>query len=55
MFKHKYENDLKEFEVLRFDIAKPKTGRPLDFAKLNEEFTNEFGIIAIQSRKSKNS
>ncbi|MGD9152403.1 MAG: Rha family transcriptional regulator [Gammaproteobacteria bacterium] len=36
----KYENDLKEFGVLRFEIAKPKTGRPLDFAKLNEEQTS---------------
>jgi phage regulator Rha-like protein len=36
----RYENDLNEFGVLRFDIVKPKTGRPLDFAKLNEEQTS---------------
>lgn len=36
----KYENDLNEFGLLRFEIAKPKTGRPLDFAKLNEEQTS---------------
>ena len=36
----RYENDLNEFGVLRFDIAKPKTGRPLDFVKLNEEQTS---------------
>lgn len=36
----RYEKDLNEFGVLRFDIAKPKTGRPLDFVKLNEEQTS---------------
>lgn len=36
----KYEKDLNEFGVLRFEIAKPKTGRPLDYAKLNEEQTS---------------
>jgi len=36
----KYENSFNEFGVLRFEIAKPKTGRPLDFAKLNEEQTS---------------
>ncbi len=36
----RYEEDLKEFGVLRFRIAKPKTGRPLEFAFLNEEQTS---------------
>lgn len=36
----RYENDLNEFGVLRFEIAKPKTGRPLDFVYLNEEQTS---------------
>lgn len=40
----KYENDLKEFGVLRFEITKPKIGskggRPYEFAKLNEPQTS---------------